>query len=341
METKIRLKESIYILKESDEIYQVVFTGTRKIKKFRVDSLVKTIIEELKSEKTESELIDKLKEKYKIRDISTCITSLEYVGIIRRYDSEISNKRYIKQISFIDELTSSFDETMELQNRLENSTVSVFGIGGIGTWIVNGLAQIGIGNIRITDPDKVSESNLNRQLFFNISDIGKYKVDVIKSKLPDTNILTFKKMVSPEVNLEELVIGSNFLVNCADSPSIVETTKIIDKYATRCNIPYCVAGGYNMHLGMIGPIIIPCKTASFNDFIEYQKSVDPLKDLEKLKDIDQTGSLGPIAGAVANIQVMEIFKFLIGKGKTNLNRFAEIDFMDFKVEWREFYKKEV
>ncbi len=82
-------------------------------------------------------------------------------------------------------------------------------------------------------------------------------------------------------------------------------------------------------------------TRPFNDFIEYQKSVDPLKDLEKLKDIDQTGSLGPIAGAVANIQVMEIFKFLIGKGKTNLNRFAEIDFMDFKVEWREFYKKEV
>ena len=64
--------------------------------------------------------------------------------------------------------------------------------------------------------------------------------------------------------------------------------------------------------------------------------MDPLKDLEKIRDIRQTGNLGPIAGAVANIQVMEIFKYLIGKGRINFNRFAEIDFMDLSVSWREF-----
>jgi len=173
----------------------------------------------------------------------------------------------------------------------------------------------------------------------NITRHQKYKVDIIKEKLIDTKISVSKKTVSLSEDLEDLVVGSDFLVNCADSPSMVETTKIIDKYALKYNIPYCVAGGYNMHLGMIGPIIIPGKTASFQDFIDYQKSNDPLKDLEKIKDIEQTGSLGPIAGAVANIQVMEIFKFLIGKGSINLNKFAEVDFMNFGIEWRNFSQK--
>ena len=161
-------------------------------------------------------------------------------------------------------------------------------------------------------------------------------MDVIKEKLKDAKIISFKKKVEPHQNLEKIISGCDFLVNCADSPSVAETTNIIDVYASRLKIPYCVAGGYNLHLGMIGPIIIPGKTHTFNDFIEYQKKTDPLKNLEKIKDIKQTGNLGPIAGAIANIQVMEIFKYLTGKGKINFNRFAEIDFMDFSIDWREF-----
>jgi molybdopterin/thiamine biosynthesis adenylyltransferase len=182
----------------------------------------------------------------------------------------------------------------------------------------------------------VEETNLNRQLFFDSEDIGKYKVDVLKTKLKDANIIPFKKKVEDNQNLEGIVTGCDFLVNCADSPSIVETTRITDRYASQKNIPYCVAGGYNLHLGMVGPIIVPGKTKTFEDFIEYQKKNDPLKDLEKIKDIKQTGNLGPIAGTIANIQVMEIFKYLIGKGRINTNRFAEIDFMDLNVDWREF-----
>jgi len=90
---------------------------------------------------------------------------------------------------------------------------------------------------------------------------------------------------------------------------------------------------------MVGPIIVPGKTATFEDFLAHQKAADPFRDAEVVKDISKTGNLGPIAGAIANIQVMEIFKYLIGKGTLNLNRFAEIDFMDFSVSWREFAKR--
>ncbi len=326
----------MYVLKESEDNYIFISTATRRIKKFQVDSLVKEVIHFLDSESTEENLVRELSLKYKSRDITACLNALEQEGILRRYETDLERGKYYRQLLFLDELTNSRKETLKLQKRLTNSKIAVFGVGGIGTWIVNGLNQIGIGEIRIIDPDIVDESNLNRQLYFDRGDVGRYKVDVMKEKLKDANIIPFKKRVEPNQSLEEIVFGCNFLVNCADSPSVSETTRIIDKYATKYGVAYSVSGGYNLHLGMVGPIIIPGLTKTFDDFLEYQKNMDPLKDLERIRDIKQTGNLGPIAGAVANIQTMEIFKYLTGKGKINLNRFAEIDFMDLGIEWREF-----
>src|SRR3989344_4820325 len=312
MKSRLKLKDSSYILRDTEDNYIFISTATRRIKKFQVDSLVKDVIASLDSEQTEQDLTERLSSKYSSQDINACLNALEKEGIIRRYESDLEKGRHYKQLLFLDELTDSREETLELQKRIENSKVAVFGVGGIGTWIVNGLYQIGAGEIRITDPD------------------------VVKEKLKDANIKTFTKRVDANQNLEEIVSGCNFLVNCADSPSVVETTKIIDGYANQHGVAYCVAGGYNLHLGMVGPIIIPGVTKTFDDFIEYQKRMDPLKDLEKIRDIRQTGNLGPIAGAVANIQTMEIFKYLTRKGRINLNRFAEIDFMDLGIEWRDF-----
>jgi len=91
-----------------------------------------------------------------------------------------------------------------------------------------------------------------------------------------------------------------------------------------------------MPLGMVGPIIVPGKTKTFEDFLEFQKESNPLSNLKIIKDIEQTGNIGPIAGAIANMQVMEIFKYLSGKGKLNLNSFYELDFLNqeiYKREW--------
>ena len=336
MTQKLKIKDSLYILKDAEDNYVFISTATRKVKKFQVDSLVKNVIKFLDSESSEQDLIERLSKDYNIRDINLCLQALEKEGIIRKYEEDLKEDRNHRQLLFLDELTDSRKETLELQRKIKNSKIAVFGVGGIGTWIVNGLYQIGAGEIRITDPDIVNESNLNRQLFFDSGDVGKYKVDVIKEKLKDAKILPFKKRIELNQNLEDIISGCNFLVNCADSTSVTETTRIIDQYAAQHGIAYCVAGGYNLHLGMVGPIIIPGITKTFDDFIEYQKRMDPLKDLEKIRDIKQTGNLGPIAGAVANIQTMEIFKYLTGKGRINTNRFAEIDFMDLRVEWREF-----
>lgn len=335
---KVKFKPSLYVLKEDENHYTCILTGSRKILTFKVNDLVKRVVTYLREERSYELAVSELMTSTNSsqQEVENCLRAMENSGLLRIYEDEENDPRFKKQIEFLDEFTNSYSETQMLQEKIRNSTVSVFGVGGIGSWIINGLNQIGIGKIIITDPDKVNLSNLNRQLFFTSQDVGRYKVEVLRERLPDANIEVHKRWVSQEEGLEDIVSTSNFLVNCADYPSVQETSDIIDGYAQRFNLPYLVSGGYNLHLGMIGPIIVPGLTLTFRDFLEYQKRNDPLSRLERLKDIESTGNLGPIAGAVSNIQVMEIFKYLTGIGKVNFNRFAEINFMDLSISWIQF-----
>ena len=69
------------------------------------------------------------------------------------------------------------------QKKLKSSKVLVFGMGGLGCPLSIYLASLGIGTIGIVDDDKVELSNLNRQIIYNVNDIGKFKVNVAKTKL--------------------------------------------------------------------------------------------------------------------------------------------------------------
>ena len=335
-EKRIGIRPSLYILEEGRDTYKVIQTSRRRILTFKVDSLVKEIISGLESDREYRDFVNYLANRYNRNSVLSCIGAMESNGILRIYNGKQVDQRFQKQIEFLDEFTSSYDETLRLHKKVRDSKITVFGVGGIGSWMVNGLAQIGVGEISICDPDVVEISNLNRQLFFTERDNGRYKVDVIKERLSGSLIVPHKRFVSKEGNLEDLVVGRDFLVNCADSPSVQETSEVIDVYANKFSVPYLVSGGYNLHLGMIGPIIIPGKTRTFSDFLDYQKRHDSFSELKKVKDIGSAGNLGPIAGAIANIQVMEIFKYLTGKGKLNLNRFGEVDFMDLSISWRQF-----
>ena len=71
--------------------------------------------------------------------------------------------------------------------KLQQSCVAVFGIGGVGGYAVEALVRSGVGKIVIVDNDKVSETNLNRQIYALHSTIGKYKFDVAKERILDIN----------------------------------------------------------------------------------------------------------------------------------------------------------
>ena len=75
----------------------------------------------------------------------------------------------------------------EAMEKLANSRVAVFGIGGVGGYTVEALVRSGIGKLDLIDDDKVCLTNLNRQIIATRSTIGKYKVDVMRDRILDIN----------------------------------------------------------------------------------------------------------------------------------------------------------
>lgn len=75
----------------------------------------------------------------------------------------------------------------EGMTRLKQSKVAVFGIGGVGGYVVEALVRSGIGTIDIIDDDKVCLTNLNRQIIATRKTVGKFKVDVMEERILEIN----------------------------------------------------------------------------------------------------------------------------------------------------------
>ncbi len=86
--------------------------------------------------------------------------------------------------------------------KLKNSKILLFGIGGVGGYVLESLARSGVENITIVDFDTVSESNLNRQIIALKTTIGKYKVDVARERVnninPNCNVQAIKEKLTKE-----------------------------------------------------------------------------------------------------------------------------------------------
>ena len=84
----------------------------------------------------------------------------------------------------------------EAMEKLHNSRVAVFGIGGVGGYTVEALARSGVGALDLIDDDKVCLTNLNRQIIATRSTVGQYKVDVAAQRIhdidPDIRVTTHR-----------------------------------------------------------------------------------------------------------------------------------------------------
>ncbi len=90
----------------------------------------------------------------------------------------------------------------EALDTLRHKRVAVFGVGGVGGYVVEGLARCGIGALELIDSDKVAESNINRQIIALGSTVGQYKVDAAAARVadisPDTEVVKHCCFFLPE-----------------------------------------------------------------------------------------------------------------------------------------------
>ena len=108
----------------------------------------------------------------------------------------------------------------EAINKLKNSKVAIFGIGGVGSYVIEALCRSGIGNFILIDKDVVDFSNLNRQIIATRKTIGKPKVEVSKERIleinPEANVQTINEFFSQESN-DFFDNSISYVVDCIDT----------------------------------------------------------------------------------------------------------------------------
>lgn len=126
---------------------------------------------------------------------------------MRQYYFTVYLLLFLKDLLKMENKLTEFTRTKSLfghENfeKIQNAHVAVFGIGGVGGYVVEALVRSGIQRIDIIDNDTVSLTNINRQIIATHSTIGKYKVDVMKARIldinPNAHVNCFKCFYLPE-----------------------------------------------------------------------------------------------------------------------------------------------
>ena len=207
--------------------------------------------------------------------------------------------------------------SVEQQLTLFQSRVAVIGCGGLGGYVIEELARLGVGTIVAIDPDVFEEHNLNRQLLSSPATLGRAKVEAAAARVAEINpaitLVPIKTAYAPE-NGNELLHGTQVIVDALDS---VQTRLDLAKTCTELDIPM-VHGAIGGWYGQV--------TTQFpgDDTVQklYRRWVEGKGVEQKLGNPSFTPAL------VASIEVSEVCKILLGEGEPLHHRKLSVNLLE-------------
>ena len=221
--------------------------------------------------------------------------------------------RYSKQI-----MLPQID--IEGQQKINDSTILIIGMGGLGSPTALYLAAAGVGHIVIADFDQVELSNLQRQIIHNTSDIGDDKVNSAKTKLLELNpniTVTIVNEIMHSDNLASLIKDVDIVLDGTDN---FESRFEINKACVECHKPLISAAVIRFE-GQISvfkgyEVDQPCYQCLYSEQGDGRESCV------------ENGVLAPVAGLVGTIQALQAIKVLLGIGDQLCGELLLIDGLD-------------
>jgi adenylyltransferase/sulfurtransferase len=218
---------------------------------------------------------------------------------------------------------------LEGQQKLLSSSVLLIGAGGLGCPAAQYLTAAGVGRIGLVDDDVVSTSNLQRQILYSTTDVGRPKVEVARERLSGLN---------PDVKIDAHQIrldSTNALELFSDYDVIVDGT---DNFPTRylTNDACVLLGKPNVH----GSVFRFEGQASVFDATKgpcYRCLYPEPPPPGAVPSCAEGGVLGILPGTIALVQATETLKLLTGLGKPLYGRLLHYDALE--MVWREFKMK--
>ena len=188
------------------------------------------------------------------------------------------------------------------QKKIKNAKVLIIGMGGLGCPLLTYLASSGINNIGIVDHDKIELGNLNRQILFNTSDLGKYKVDQAKVKIKKIyNQIKIKplKIKITEKNIKTILKKYDIICDGTDN---FDTRLLINDYCKK-NKKILISAAISKFDGHLFKFNFKKKTPCFRCFMPQQ----PIQEM----NCDVEGIFPPVAGILGSLQANEVLKTIL------------------------------
>ena len=214
---------------------------------------------------------------------------------------------------------------LENQMKLKRARVLVVGAGGLGSPALLYLVAAGVGTMGVADFDNVDQSNLQRQVVFNIEDIGKNKAEAAVARLKLLNPLIAYKTYNYKINSAnalEILSGFDIIVDGSDN---FPTRYLLNDACALLGKPL-VYGSILRFEGQVSVFNLQNPDTTFS--ANYRDLFPQPPPAESIPNCEQAGVLGVLPGMIGSLQANEVIKIITGIGKPLTNKLLIFDALD-------------
>ncbi len=314
------LKSSIMSLTSPNGHLGFMFTSQEGVVPYKLDAFRRELMAILDGKRTVREIIVLLCKKNPKWEKKRILKELDYLytNALLEPDTRICDlgpdpliePRLDRQLNYLGVWAPQGRKAaLEYQQRLSSAHVVVIGIGGFGSHVLCGLCYLSVGNITIVDFDRVQPSNLNRQILFDETHLGRLKTEAAQERCQAINSSINYRFINQKITGAEdfvsLIQDGDLVVMTADSPR-QKIFSWMNQASFATNTPVLYTLGISPESVKIGPLVVPGQTPCF-DCAMPSKFLDA--DKEPARTLNQQyrhGSIEPYLMTGAGLMLNEI-----------------------------------
>jgi molybdopterin/thiamine biosynthesis adenylyltransferase len=354
-EIQPKIKSTLRLLRLEDRLYLGNSGQTAEIPD--PTGTIEYLLQAMDGERSIDEIYEVMNQKYPAitrEDITRAVEQMDQAGFLENgaFDAkktqltEYDIKRWERNINFLGSFATLHMNKYDLQSRIKNAKVALLGLGGLGSHLLYDLVALGVQTIRAVDFDNVELSNLNRQILYAESDVGKPKTEAAKERIlafnPHLQLEILSKKLSSLEDVLAVIQGCDCVLCVADRPKM-DLIGWVNEACVRQKIPL-INGGLDVQRAMYYTVI-PGVTGCVECWRLQVLQQDPissglLEERRRLQISGDNAAFVPLVTLVGGLMLSEFVRFttqiapLVAAG-----RLIEIRFASTEIRQAEQWKK--
>jgi bacteriocin biosynthesis cyclodehydratase domain-containing protein len=256
--------------------------------------------------------------------VGDLLAQLEELGVVEDAsdDDLIADRvvaRFDRQLRYFSDISHG-PTPSQCQGKLESARIAVLGVGGLGGWSALNLACCGVGEMLLVDFDRVELSNLNRQVLYTETDIGRLKAVAAAERLRAFNssmrVEVRVQKLDSEAAIAETIKGYDLVIDACDWPAH-DIERWINSACFAARVPF-IAMSHFPPIARVGPLYVPGVTGCFACQETGYRRTFPLFDVaieQQRGKGSPAATLGPACGLIGGQIGLDVMHLLTGLAK--------------------------